>query len=205
MNAYDGAGFAALEAGSAARPSRCSGSALELFPEHARSLVGLGAALAACGDKSAADVRIHARIAGHRCAAARWPGSEATLAQVLHAMSVQGRTGRATGALKRLVERPEVPFAGGPSRSNRCLQPLRERADFQEILTTLAATPVKFSLLQASRHDFSRRWCGRLGHMPHQFDHHTFADGSAPAALPEDSSRLVKTCIRSSMKRMSAS
>ena len=27
--------------------------------------------------------------------------------------------------------------------------------------------------------------------MLHQFDHHTFADGSAPAALPEVSSRLV--------------
>ena len=46
MNAYDGAGFAALCAGNAPEAASMFRRALELFPEHARSLVGLGAALA---------------------------------------------------------------------------------------------------------------------------------------------------------------
>jgi Flp pilus assembly protein TadD len=45
MNAYDGAGFAALEEGDGGEAVRMFRHALELFPEHARSLVGLGFAL----------------------------------------------------------------------------------------------------------------------------------------------------------------
>ncbi len=45
MNAFDGAGFAALDEGDSGEAVRMFQQALELFPEHARSLVGLGFAL----------------------------------------------------------------------------------------------------------------------------------------------------------------
>src|SRR3954470_15321448 len=50
MNAYDGAGFAALASSDAAEAVAMFNRALKLFPDHARSLVGLGASLLASGD-----------------------------------------------------------------------------------------------------------------------------------------------------------
>jgi hypothetical protein len=47
MNAHDGAGFAHLGSGDPHAAAVQFRRALELFPEHARSLVGLGAALEA--------------------------------------------------------------------------------------------------------------------------------------------------------------
>ena len=52
---------------------------------------------------------------------------------------VQGRTDSAIGALRRLVDRPEVPFGGWTIPIEPLFAPLRERADFQGILATLAA------------------------------------------------------------------
>jgi len=111
MNAYDGAGFAALEASNAPEAVALFRRALELFPDHARSLVGLGAALAATGDRKAAESAFthasHAIDALGRGGRAR----EATLAHAFLDV-VQGRSDDAVRALKRLVERPEVPFGG---------------------------------------------------------------------------------------------
>jgi DNA-binding winged helix-turn-helix (wHTH) protein/tetratricopeptide (TPR) repeat protein len=138
MNAYDGAGFAALDAKDALEAVAMFRRALELFPEHARSLVGLGAALAAAGDtKAAASAFEHASRAIDalgRGGRAR----EATLAQAFMDV-VQGRPEGAIGALKRLVERPEVPFGGWTIPIEPLFAPLRERTDFREILTTLAS------------------------------------------------------------------
>src|SRR5262249_2471549 len=102
-----------------------------------RSLVGLGAALAASGDRQAAGSAFtHAAQAIDdlgRGGRAR----EATLAQAFMDV-VQGHTEGAIGALKRLVERPEVPFGGWTIPIEPLFAPLRERADFQGILATLA-------------------------------------------------------------------
>jgi DNA-binding winged helix-turn-helix (wHTH) protein/tetratricopeptide (TPR) repeat protein len=136
MNAYDGAGFVSLETGDAADAVRMFRKALELFPEHARSLVGLGAALAAGGDKRAADTAFtHAATAidalrqGSR-------GSEATLAEAfMH--SLRGRHDEVISSLKRLVDRPELPFTGWTIPIEPLFAPLRQRADFQGVLATL--------------------------------------------------------------------
>ena len=50
MNAHDGAGFAHLDASEPGPAIEQFTKALELFPEHARSLAGLGAARIAAGD-----------------------------------------------------------------------------------------------------------------------------------------------------------
>lgn len=137
MNAHDGAGFQALQTGDAAAAVRMFRRALELFPEHARSLVGLGAALTAAGDARGADAAFsHARRA---IDALRQGGrsSEATLAGAfLHAVS--GRADEAISLLGRLVDRPELPFAGWTIPIEPLFAALRPRADFQAILATLA-------------------------------------------------------------------
>jgi DNA-binding winged helix-turn-helix (wHTH) protein/tetratricopeptide (TPR) repeat protein len=137
MNAYDGAGFVALETGGAAEAVRMFRKALELFPEHARSLVGLGAALAASGDKRAADAAY--KHAARAIDALRQGGraSEATIAGAfMHA--VCGRADEAIGSLKRLVDRPELPFTGWTIPIEPLFAGLRQRADFQGLLATLA-------------------------------------------------------------------
>jgi len=136
MNAYDGAGFVSLETGDAADAVRMFRKALELFPEHARSLVGLGAALAAGGDKRAADAAFtHATTAidGLRLGGR---GSEATLAEAfMHAL--RGRHDETISSLKRLVDRPELPFTGWTIPIEPLFAPLRQRADFKGVLATL--------------------------------------------------------------------
>jgi Flp pilus assembly protein TadD len=137
MNAYDGAGFAALEAGNASEAVHMFRRALELFPEHARSLVGLGAALAASGARTeASSAFTHAGQAID----ALGRGGRAREATLAHAFMdvVQGRPDGAIAALKRLVERPEVPFGGWTIPIEPLFAPLRERADFQAIQSTLA-------------------------------------------------------------------
>jgi DNA-binding winged helix-turn-helix (wHTH) protein/tetratricopeptide (TPR) repeat protein len=136
MNAYDGLGFAAL-AKDPSQAVRMFRRALELYPEHARSLVGLGAALAGTGDKRAADAAFtHAATAieglrqGGRA-------SEATLAEAFM-QAVRGRGDEAVGVLKRLVDRPEQPFTGWTLPIEPLVASLRQRADFQGVLATLA-------------------------------------------------------------------
>jgi DNA-binding winged helix-turn-helix (wHTH) protein/Flp pilus assembly protein TadD len=137
MNAYDGAGFAALvseEAGEAVAMFR---RALELFPEHARSLVGLAAALTASRDDEGAGTAFdHAAKA---IEALRRGGRtrEATMAEAFMHV-VQGREEEAILALKRLIEKPELPFSGWTAPIEPLFAPLRERPDFREILATLA-------------------------------------------------------------------
>lgn len=137
MNAYDGAGFVALEDGDTGEAVQMFTRALELFPEHARSLVGLGFALATAGDDGAATAAF--THAARAIDSLRRGGrtSEATIAEAfMH--RVQGRADDAIGLLKRLVERPEVPFAGWTIPIEPLLAPLGQRADFTEVLATLA-------------------------------------------------------------------
>jgi hypothetical protein len=111
--------------------------ALELFPEHARSLVGLGAALAASGDKRAADAAFKHATGAIDALRQGGRGSEATIAGAfMHA--VCGRSEEAIASLKRLVDRPELPFTGWTIPIEPLFASLRQRADFQGLLATLA-------------------------------------------------------------------
>ena len=137
MNAYDGAGYAALETGDPAGAVQMFTRALELFPEHARSLVGLGFALTRSGDAVAAAAAF--KHAARAIDSLRRGGrtGEATLSEAFMKV-VQDQPDDAIGLLKRLVDRPEIPFAGWTIPIEPFLAPLRQRADFKEVLTTLA-------------------------------------------------------------------
>jgi DNA-binding winged helix-turn-helix (wHTH) protein/tetratricopeptide (TPR) repeat protein len=137
MNAYDGVGFVSLQTGDAAAAVRMFRKALELFPEHARSLVGLGAALTASGDPRAAEAAFSHATRAIDALRQGGRGSEATLAEAfMHA--VRGHGDDAVGLLKRLVDRPELPFTGWTIPIEPLFAPLRQRADFQGVLATLA-------------------------------------------------------------------
>jgi DNA-binding winged helix-turn-helix (wHTH) protein/tetratricopeptide (TPR) repeat protein len=137
MNAHDGLGFAHLHTGdpeAAAVQFRC---ALELFPEHARSLVGLGAALEAAGDPEGAeaafarvDTAVEALRRGGR-------SSEATLAAALH-HTVRGRHDEAFECLNALLDRADLPFTGWTIPVEALFAPLRDTVVFGAILARLA-------------------------------------------------------------------
>jgi tetratricopeptide (TPR) repeat protein len=136
MNACDGAGFAALRAGEHGEAAAMFERALGLYPQHARSLIGLGAALAAQGDSAEAAgafARAEKAIEGLRHGGR---GGEATLAEAfLHA--VHGRTGEAIEAVRRLVERPAPPFTGWTVPVEPLLAPLRHLPAFAAIRARL--------------------------------------------------------------------
>jgi DNA-binding winged helix-turn-helix (wHTH) protein/Flp pilus assembly protein TadD len=137
MNACDGAGFAKMRARDPDGAVPHFTRALELFPEHARSLAGLGAALAAAGKRKAADA------AFARCAAAITAlrkggrGSEATMAQAF-LNTATGKDGDAVDCLRVLLERADLPFTGWTIPVEPLLEPLRPQREFQDILQALA-------------------------------------------------------------------
>jgi DNA-binding winged helix-turn-helix (wHTH) protein/Tfp pilus assembly protein PilF len=137
MNAHDGAGFAFLRAGEPAQAVDQFERALHLFPEHARSLVGLGAAHAANGHADAAEAafkRSTAAIDGLRRGGRN---SEAALAEAMH-HAVQGRTDAAVQSLNLLLDRPDVPFSGWTIPIEPLLEPLRRDSQFEQVRTRLA-------------------------------------------------------------------
>ena len=137
MNACDGAGFVHLQAGDAEAAAAMFRRALERFPEHARTLVGLGAALALAGDEPEAE-RTFACARGAIGALRRGGrASEATLAEAfLHA--VTGRDAEAIDRLRSLVERPELPFTGWTIPIEPLLAPLRGAPAYAAVAARLA-------------------------------------------------------------------
>ncbi len=137
MNAYDGAGFAYLRHD---RPDDAAGMfrrALERFPEHARSLVGLGAALASGGDSAGASDAFTRASAAIDALRRGGRGGEATLAEAfLH--SVTGRPDEALASLRTLLDKAELPFAGWTIPIEPLFEPLRSQPAFQALLGTLA-------------------------------------------------------------------
>ena len=138
MNACDGAGFSRLRAGDHARAADYFREGLELFPDHARSLVGLGAALRAGGHPKKADATF-ARAASAIEALRRGRRStEGTLAQAfLH--STMGRPPDAIACLRELLDRADLPFSGWTLPIEPLLDPLRPTREFQDVLHLLAA------------------------------------------------------------------
>jgi tetratricopeptide (TPR) repeat protein len=136
MNAHDGAGFAHLATGDAGSAVARFRKALGLFPDHARSLVGLGAALAADGETVAADaafarasVAIEALRRGGR-------GGEASRAEAFQC-AVRGKPDDAVAALQRLLEKAELSFAGWTIPVEPLLERLKGTPGFHGVLTKL--------------------------------------------------------------------
>ena len=137
MNACDGAGFVALRAGEHGEAAAMFERALALYPQHARSLIGLGAALAAHGDAAGAEAafaRADTAIEGLR------HGGRAGAAPLAAAVrpAVPGRAGEALEAVRRLVERPAPPFTGWTVPVEPLLAPIRQLPAFEAIRTRLA-------------------------------------------------------------------
>jgi DNA-binding winged helix-turn-helix (wHTH) protein/tetratricopeptide (TPR) repeat protein len=137
MNAHDGAGFACLETGqpeSAVVQFRC---ALELFPEHARSLLGLGAALADSGDNVGADAAFTRAVAAIEALRRGGRASEATLADALH-HAVRGRDDAALQTLRALIDRLELPFTGWTIPIEPLLSRVRRHRAYEQIAGRLS-------------------------------------------------------------------
>jgi hypothetical protein len=111
--------------------------ALDLFPEHARSLVGLGAALTQGGDAAAASEAFARARAAIDALRRGGRGGEATLAEAFqHAVS--GRPDEALDCLRTLLEKAEQPFTGWTLPIEPLFEPLRGHPAFQGLLATLA-------------------------------------------------------------------
>ncbi|HJR61758.1 MAG TPA: winged helix-turn-helix domain-containing protein [Vicinamibacterales bacterium] len=137
MNACDGAGFARLRGGDPQQAVQHFRRALELFPDHARSLVGLGTALAAAGEAKAADKAFAEAAAAIEALRRGGRGSEATIAEAFLNAST-GRTDKALMCLRSLLERVDLPFTGWTIPVEPLLEPLRPHREFGQILATLA-------------------------------------------------------------------
>ena len=138
MNAHDGAGFAHLATGDAAAAVGRFRKALELFPEHARSLVGLGAALAADGERVAADAAFARAATAIEALRRGGRGGEAALVEAFH-HAVRGKAEDAVTALERMLEKAELSFAGWTIPIEPLLAPLRGTPGLHGILVRLAA------------------------------------------------------------------
>ncbi|CAN5813165.1 winged helix-turn-helix domain-containing tetratricopeptide repeat protein [soil metagenome] len=137
MNACDGVGFARLRASDPAGAVGCFEQALELFPEHARSLVGLGAAHHAAGNRKKWDEAFKRAAVASESLRHGGRNTEATLAQAfLHAAT--GRAAEANGCLRELLDRGELPYSGWTLPIEPLLAPLHSTREFQDVLQTLA-------------------------------------------------------------------
>jgi DNA-binding winged helix-turn-helix (wHTH) protein/tetratricopeptide (TPR) repeat protein len=137
MNAHDGAGFTHLQTGDPADAAACFRKALELFPDHAKSLVGLGAALAADGNAAPADAAFAKAATAIDALRKGGRSGEAAMAEALQ-HAVRGRDAAAIACLQTLLDRAEVSFAGWTIPVEPLLHNLRDRPVFQPILARLA-------------------------------------------------------------------
>jgi DNA-binding winged helix-turn-helix (wHTH) protein/tetratricopeptide (TPR) repeat protein len=137
MNAHDGAGFAHLASGDPGAAVERFRQALGLFPEHARSLVGLGGALRADGEAVAADAAFARASSAIEALRRGGRSGEAGMAEALQ-HAVRGRQEDAIGALHRLLDKAELSFSGWTIPVEPLLAPLHQTPAFQGVLTKLA-------------------------------------------------------------------
>ena len=138
MNAWDGAGFAASIGGNHATAVAHFKQALALFPDHARSLVGLGAALKAGRKGKDADAAFEKAQAAIDALRRGGRSTEATLAHAF-LYATTDRPSDALNCLRSLLEKSDPPFSGWTVPIEPLLRPLHPEAGFQEILRTLAS------------------------------------------------------------------
>jgi DNA-binding winged helix-turn-helix (wHTH) protein/tetratricopeptide (TPR) repeat protein len=137
MNAHDGAGFTHLRTGNPKAAAARFSAALALFPEHARSLVGLGAALANGGDRRGADAAFARALVAIEALRRGGRTGEALMAEAFH-HAVCERPDTAIDALRRLLDAPEMPFTGWTIPVEPLFESLQRRPGFRAILDRLA-------------------------------------------------------------------
>jgi DNA-binding winged helix-turn-helix (wHTH) protein/Tfp pilus assembly protein PilF len=138
MNAHDGAGFAHLAMGDPAAAAGRFQMALTLFPDHARSLVGLGAALLADGERAAGEAALGRASDAIEALRRGGRGAEALLAESFH-HAVRRHPAEAVESLHRLLDRAEVSFTGWTIPVEPLLASLAGTPAFHAVLVKLAA------------------------------------------------------------------
>jgi len=135
MNAYDGAGFAALATERAQGAVGHFERALDLFPEHARSLIGLAAAQQRVnkGESEKTWRRVNEAIESLRRGGR---GSEAAFAEALR-LSATGEHEAAVHALHELLDRADLPFTGWTIPVEPLFEPLRSIRGYGHLLDRL--------------------------------------------------------------------
>jgi DNA-binding winged helix-turn-helix (wHTH) protein/Flp pilus assembly protein TadD len=138
MDAYDGHGFAFLHEGDDAHARVMFGRALEVFPDHARSLIGLAEACCRGGQapESFAALERAQRAIGDLRASGRT--AEAAIAVALSHV-VGGRSAEAIEALDRLLADAPPGFAGWTIPIEPLLAPIRGIDSSRAVLSRLAA------------------------------------------------------------------
>ena len=137
MNAHDGAGFAHLAASESEAAIGQFTKALELFPDHARSLVGLGAARTAAGDTAGALAALTRATAAIDALRRGGRASEAMLSEAM-SHAVRGDADRALETLHALLDKPDMPFSGWTIPIEPLLAPLRKHPEYQRVTGRLA-------------------------------------------------------------------
>jgi DNA-binding winged helix-turn-helix (wHTH) protein/Tfp pilus assembly protein PilF len=137
MNSHDGAGFAKLARRDAAGAVAEFNRALALFPEHARSLVGLGVASAAQQDRAATEAAFTRASAAIEALRRGGRGAEAALAEAF-LLTAKGRVDEPVAVLLRLLDNAELSFAGWTIPIEPLLGPLKATAGFPTVLSKLA-------------------------------------------------------------------
>jgi DNA-binding winged helix-turn-helix (wHTH) protein/tetratricopeptide (TPR) repeat protein len=137
MNAHDGCGFALLAERRFDESAAAFGRALELFPGHARSQIGLAQCLAAAGRKSEAQAAL--AQAGASIAELAGGGRliEAALLSAMAAVA-HGRRTDAIALLDRLLTEAPAGFPGWTIPIEPVFKPLHAQPEFAGILARLA-------------------------------------------------------------------
>jgi DNA-binding winged helix-turn-helix (wHTH) protein/tetratricopeptide (TPR) repeat protein len=136
MNACDGAGFALLRAGRTREAAAMFRRALEHYPDHARSLLGLASSLREARDAAGAEAALARAAAATDALRLGGRGSEATLSEAFgHA--VAGRGDDAVAALHRLLDEADLPFTGWTIPIEPLIAPLHRHDGFAGVLKKL--------------------------------------------------------------------
>jgi tetratricopeptide (TPR) repeat protein len=137
MNAYDGLGFAHLSTGRHGDAADMFRQALAGYPDHARSRLGLAAALRAQGHTTEADAEFDA---AHRAIVELRRGGRSTEALLAEAFehAIFERRDQAVALLQRLLADADLPFAGWTIPIEPFFAHLRGSPGFERVLASLA-------------------------------------------------------------------
>jgi TolB-like protein len=137
MNAFDGLGFVRLAEGRHEDAIAAFRRALERYPEHARSRLGVAAALRAEGRKAEAEAEFDAARRATAELRRGGRGTEALMAEAFE-HAVFDRRDQAMATLERLLAEADLPFAGWIIPLEPFFKRLHGSAGFDRILSTLA-------------------------------------------------------------------